>query len=65
MDPKDIKCPLQWWQKHEFMFSIIGFLVQEILGIFGSQIETEKVFSLVGILTNLKRCHLQFKNLEN
>jgi hypothetical protein len=24
---KEIKCPLQWWQKHEYMLPIIGFLV--------------------------------------
>jgi hypothetical protein len=23
MDPKEIKCPLQWWKKQEFMFPII------------------------------------------
>ncbi len=27
LDVKDIKCPLQWWQKHEAMFLIVGFLV--------------------------------------
>jgi len=26
VDPKEIKSPLQWWQKHEFMFPTIGFL---------------------------------------
>jgi hypothetical protein len=26
MDPKNIKCPLQWWGKHETMFPIVGFL---------------------------------------
>jgi hypothetical protein len=25
MDVKDIKCPLQWWHKHEAMFPTIGF----------------------------------------
>jgi hypothetical protein len=33
LDNKDIKCPLQWWQKHEAMFLTIGFLVRQILGI--------------------------------
>jgi hypothetical protein len=60
MHPKEIKYLLQWWPKHESMFSTIGFLVRQILGIVESQIELEKVFSLVGILTNLKRCRLQF-----
>jgi hypothetical protein len=25
LDVKDIKCPLQWWQKHEVVFPIVGF----------------------------------------
>jgi hypothetical protein len=25
MDPKDIKCHLQWWERHEVMFPIVGF----------------------------------------
>ncbi len=59
LDIKDIKCPLQWWQKHEAMFPIAGFLARQILGVVGSQIEKERIFSLVGILINLRRCHLQ------
>jgi hypothetical protein len=31
MDTKDIKCPLQWWEKHESMFPTIGFLACQIL----------------------------------
>jgi len=38
---KDIKCLLQWWGKHEAMFSIVGFLPCQILSIVGSQIETK------------------------
>ncbi len=30
----------------------------------GSQITIEKIFYLVGILTNLKRCHLSSNNLD-
>jgi hypothetical protein len=56
LDVKDIKCPLQWWQKHEAMFLIVGFLAPHILGVVGSQIETKRIFSLVGILSNLRRC---------
>jgi len=26
LDVKNIKCPLQWWEKHEAMFLTIGFL---------------------------------------
>ncbi len=62
LNVKDIKCPLQWWHKHEVMFPTVGFLTQQILGIIGSQIE--KNLSLVRILTNHKRCRLQMENLE-
>jgi hypothetical protein len=30
MHVKEIKCPLQWWQKHESMFPIVGFLIRQI-----------------------------------
>jgi hypothetical protein len=59
VDPKEIKCPLQWWLKHESMFPTVGFLAQQISGIVGSQIETKNIFSLAGIFTNLRRCCLQ------
>ncbi len=39
MNVKDIKCPLQWWEKHESTFPIVGFCVRQILKIVGSQIE--------------------------
>jgi hypothetical protein len=64
LDVKDIKCFLQWCQKHEAMFLIVGFLTWQILGIDGSQIETERILSLARIFTNLKKCHLQIENLE-
>jgi hypothetical protein len=38
------------------MFFIVGFIVHKILNIVGSQIEFEKIFSLVGILPNIRRC---------
>jgi hypothetical protein len=28
LDVKDIKCPFQWWKKHEAMFPIVGYLVR-------------------------------------
>jgi hypothetical protein len=42
----------------------IGFLAKQILGIPRSQIEIERGFSLVGVLTTLKRCRLQVDNLD-
>jgi hypothetical protein len=26
LDVEEIRCPLLWWEKHEAMFSTIGFL---------------------------------------
>jgi hypothetical protein len=64
MDPKDIKCPLEWCAKHEAMLNIVGFLACQILNIVGSQIDTIRIFSLTCIFTNLSRCCLQSNNLE-
>jgi hypothetical protein len=46
------------------MFPTVGFLTRQILGVVGFQIEIERIFSLDGMLTNLRRCHLQTENLE-
>jgi hypothetical protein len=46
------------------MFPTIGFCARQILGIFGFQIETKRIFSLPRILTCFKKCHLQSKNLD-
>jgi hypothetical protein len=42
----------------EISISNCGFFAHQIFGIIGSQIKIERIFSLVGIFTNLKRCHL-------
>jgi hypothetical protein len=49
---------------HESLFLIVAFIAYWILVIVGSQITTENIFYLVGILTNVKRCHLQSNNLD-
>ncbi len=41
VDVKEIKCPLRWWQEHEWMFPTMGFLAWQILRIVESHIETE------------------------
>jgi hypothetical protein len=46
------------------MFLIVGFLARQILSIVESQIETKRLLSLIDILTNLKRYHLQMNNLK-
>ncbi len=45
--------PLMWWATNEFRFPNVGFLAQQILGITGSQRETERIFSIAGVLTSL------------
>jgi hypothetical protein len=64
VDVKEIKCPLKWWVKHESLFPTMAFLAHQIFGIVGSQIEIERFFSLVRILRNLRRRHLQSDNLD-
>jgi len=66
---KEITCLLRWWEKwekYETLFPTVGFLVWQNLGIVGSQIEIKRIFFSVGILINLRRCHVQlykFKKL--
>jgi hypothetical protein len=64
VDVKDIEKPFQWWEKHESRFPINGFLAKQILGILGSQIEIECIFSLAKILTSLRKCWSQSENLN-
>jgi hypothetical protein len=62
------------FQQNRLFFSIveeawnriptIEFLTHQILTIMGSKIETQRIFVLVNILTNIRRCHLQSNNLE-
>ncbi len=47
------------------MFPIIGFCGRQIWRIARSQIEIERIFSLVRILTSFRRHHLQSKKLAN
>jgi hypothetical protein len=48
MDVKNIKCPFEWWEKHESMFPTIGFLAcQNLRNYWFTNIEIKKIFSLV------------------
>jgi hypothetical protein len=47
------------------MFPTIGYLIQKIWGIVSYEIVTKKLFSIINILTHLKRsCFHQLDNLE-
>jgi hypothetical protein len=60
----DLKNLLAWWKKHECQYPNVGFLARQILGILGSQIETKCIFSIVGVLPNLRCYRLGFDNLD-
>jgi hypothetical protein len=48
--------------KHDF--PTFPFVVQQILGILGSQIKPKRIFSVVGVLTSLRCCRLGIDNLD-
>jgi hypothetical protein len=52
------------WSKHEGQFPTFAYLTRVILGKPDSQIETKRVFSIVGIFTSLHRCRFGPKNLD-
>jgi len=64
MKLEDYLFPLTWWKSHEIRFLIIFFVARQILGILGSQIETERIFSIAGLLTNLQCYMLGVNNLK-
>jgi hypothetical protein len=43
-DIKDMKRPLEWWEKHENMFLTIGFYVKQIVRTMKSQFEIKRIF---------------------
>jgi hypothetical protein len=61
---EECKDPLAWWRAHEVHYSYVGFVARQILGIVGSQIGAERIFSIVGICTNLGHSRLGIDNLE-
>jgi hypothetical protein len=62
--PIDLFSPFIWWAKHEQQFSNLTYLAQQVMGIVGSQIETKRIFNMVGVITSLKRCQLGIENLD-
>ncbi len=49
----------------EQKFPIVVALIRQNLGILIIQIESKKIFSIVGVLKTLKRCRLQTNKLDN
>jgi hypothetical protein len=52
--PSASKNPLVCWHNYEGQFSNVAFLAKQILSISRSQIETKRIFSLVGVLIALR-----------
>jgi hypothetical protein len=55
---------LTWWRAQDGHFSYVEFVARQILGIVGSWIEAEKLFSIVIICMNLCYSKLGTENLE-
>jgi hypothetical protein len=57
---KDIKCSLEWWAKHEFLFPIVAFSTCLILNIVSFQI----VFLLVPTKEMVNKDLLMFRRFQ-
>ncbi len=53
-----------WWAEHEQQFPNIIYLARQILGIIGSYIETERIFSMIEIITGLRHYCLGIENSD-
>jgi hypothetical protein len=60
----DYDSPLSWWRKHEKEFRNVAFLARQILGIVGSQVEIERIFSITGVILSQQRCRLGVEHLD-
>ena len=60
----DYDNPLLWWRKHEKEFRNVAFLARQILGIVGSQVEIERIFSITGVILSQQRRRLGMEHLE-
>jgi hypothetical protein len=64
VDPANIACPLMWWKEQESRFPAVSYAARQFLGIPGSQIDCERIFSIAGILTALRHSRLGITNLD-
>jgi hypothetical protein len=47
---------LIWWVEHEQQFPNSSHFAQQFMGIVDSQIEIERIFNMVKVITGLKHC---------
>ncbi len=64
VDAKTFSCALTWWWMEKQKFPIVLAVARLIFGIPASQVEIERIVSIFGILTTLKRCRLQINNMD-
>jgi hypothetical protein len=62
--PIDPFNPFTRWAKHEQWFPNLTYVSRQVMGIVGSQIEIERIFSTVKVTTSLKCCWLGIENLD-
>lgn len=58
-------CPLKWWKEHHRQFPHVSKLARIILSIVPSQIENERIFSIAGVITTVKRNRLGTDKLND
>jgi hypothetical protein len=63
--PIDPFSPFSWWAQHEQQFPNLIYLAWLVMGIVGSQIEIERNFIMVGVITGLRHFQLGIENLNN
>ncbi len=63
MQPFEIENPFIW-AKHVVQFPHVSFLVHQVLGIVGSQMEIKQIFNVVGVITNLRWSRHDIENLD-
>jgi hypothetical protein len=63
--PSNAKIESNWWKENGSKFPYVAVLAKAFLSIPGSQIENKRVFSVAGILTNLRRICLAIDNCSN
>ena len=54
--------PLAWWKEHA-KFLLLAVLVKKLLGILGTSVPAEQVFSVSGLLVNDLQASLTARNL--
>ncbi len=58
-------CPLKWWSRHAALYPSLAEVARIVLGVPGSQIECERVFSLARLVTSQLRNRMSPENLAS